>query len=106
VSGVVTVRDLGSRYGNLGSVLARKDGRYYVVSSTSTPIGPQTLAFRATRRGRITSWREVAGDYGMTIEQVIADLEGRCHCGADLRGSDHCPACFCGQLEQYCDQET
>jgi hypothetical protein len=103
---VVTVRDLGNRHGNLGSVLVRKDSRFYVVSSAQTPYGPQTQAFRATKTGKITSWREVAGDYGMTREQVIEELGERCHCGADFAGSDHCPHCGCEQYESYCDAEA
>lgn len=27
------------------------------------------------------------------------DTETHCHCGADYRGSDHCPRCHCEQYE-------
>jgi hypothetical protein len=102
---VKVVTDLGNAHGNLGSVLVRKDGRYYVVSSASTPAGPQTHAFRSSRTGKVTNWREVAGDYGMTREQVIAELDELCHCGSPMRGSDHCPFCGCEEYEAYCDED-
>ena len=28
-----------------------------------------------------------------------------CHCGADMRGSDHCWCCFCEYPEAACDHE-
>jgi hypothetical protein len=99
------VRNLEGRYGDLGSALVLQDGCFYVVSSTSNPNGSvETRAFPATRRGRVTSWREVAGDYGMTIEEVVAELEDVCHCGTRLHGSDHCPSCLCEQLEKDCGE--
>lgn len=98
------VRDLKKRYGDLGSVLVKHDGRFLVVSSTVTPIGPETKAFPATRTGKVTSWREVMGGYGLTIAQVVADLDNFCHCGAPMRGSDHCPFCGCEQFEAFCGE--
>lgn len=29
-------------------------------------------------------------------------IDTHCHCGADMRGSDHCPACGCEQYEADC----
>ena len=30
--------------------------------------------------------------------------ETTCHCGAEFKGSDHCPHCFCEQYEAHCDE--
>lgn len=98
------IRNLEGRYGNLGAVLVLQDGCFYVVSSTTTPHGPETMAFPANRRGRVTSWREVCGNYGMTLEDVIAELADVCHCGVRLNGSDHCPQCGCEQYETDCGE--
>lgn len=32
--------------------------------------------------------------------------ETHCHCGAEFRGCDHCPVCFCEQYEAICDHEA
>jgi hypothetical protein len=94
------VRDLGNRYGDLGSVLARQDGAWFVVSSTTNPDGSrETKAFPANAHAGVTSWREVCGDYGLTVGQVVEALEDVCHCGSPMRGSDHCPHCGCEQYE-------
>ncbi len=40
----------------------------------------------------------------------VADTETHCHCGAEYRGSDHCPDCGCEQYEtqivKRCPYET
>lgn len=99
------VRNLEGRYGNLGSALVLQDGCFYVVSSQRNPAGQvETKAFPATSRGKVTSWREVCGDYGMTLEDVIAELEDVCHCGARLERWDRCPRCGCEQYEADCGE--
>lgn len=30
-------------------------------------------------------------------------MDDECHCGAPMRGSDHCPVCFCEEHESTCD---
>ncbi len=34
------------------------------------------------------------------------DTEHQCHCGAEYRGSDHCPECYCEQYESTCDHQS
>ena len=29
-----------------------------------------------------------------------------CHCGASMRGSDHCPECYCEAFERYCEEDN
>lgn len=52
--------------------LVKRGNEFFFVSSL---IG-STLAFSADKDGEVTSWRSVAGGYGKTREETIAELEG------------------------------
>ena len=106
MSKVTTVKDLGNRYGTLGSALVRKDRRHFVVSGTDRYGAAEWLVVPASRGGTVTSWRELCT--ADTREQAVARLEkwdNRCHCGADLADRDRCPRCSCELFFRDCDLE-
>ena len=99
------VRDLGQRYGDLGSVLVQHQGKLFVISGTSAWGYPEWIVVPANAHGAVTSWRDLGT--GGTRDAALAVLEDTCHCGAPLAGSDHCIAdggCGCEQYERYCDE--
>lgn len=102
MSKVTEVKDLGNRYGNLGSALVRKDGRYFVISGTTRWEHTEWAVFPASRTGRVISWRDLTTRD--TREQAVEALSEHCHCGSPMRGSDHCPFCFCEEGQGHCEE--
>lgn len=96
MSRVTEVRNLGNQYGNLGSALLRRDGRYFVVSGTDRWGTSEWIVVPATRHGRIASWRDLATR--ATKAAAIGELarwDGKCHCGTEMGNHSHCPVCSC-----------
>lgn len=107
MSTVTTVKDLGNRYGNLGSVLVTRLGQYFVVSGTDRWGYPEWLVVSATRTGRVTSWRDLATrDTKETALAALAKWTGRCHCGAVIRGRRYCPFCSCKLFAFDCGERV
>lgn len=103
--GVSIIRDLGNKYGNLGSVLVRHLGRYFVVSGTDRWDNPEWIVVPATRSGRVTGWRDLATrDTKEAALDVLGKWDGKCHCGGDLRALDRCPVCSCELFEIDCGE--
>lgn len=91
------IRDLGNRYGNLGSALIRHDGRLLVISGTDAYGYSEWLAVPSNAHGAVTNWRDYATRGSR--EELMEALAEICHCGSPMRGSDHCPHCGCEQYE-------
>lgn len=77
---VKIIRELSGFRGN-ACLVERKIDEYFVVSSTVVPSffpgtgGFETLAFPASRDGKVVSWAEVAGGRDTTREETIEELE-------------------------------
>ena len=69
-------------------IIIKKDKRaliyynntFYVVSESVAPItGIETLIFPANSEGNITNWTEVGGGSGLTLNEVLNNIESHFH---------------------------
>ena len=56
------------------------NNEFYIVSETVVPFtGLETLIFTADAEGAITNWIQVGGGKGLTLNEVLNDIDAHFH---------------------------
>tara|TARA_Y100000593_G_scaffold93268_1_gene187506 strand:+ start:1663 stop:1920 length:258 start_codon:yes stop_codon:yes gene_type:complete len=77
--------DITEFEGNKGKIrrkLVHYNGEFYIVSENT--VVKETLIFPATPTGEITSWGELGGGKGCTLEEVLSDFVAYLHTGWEI----------------------
>ena len=68
--------------GKLRKKLVHHKGEFYMVSENT--LIEETLIFRASPTGDVSSYTDVGGGKGVTLEQVIAKFDDMLYCSDDI----------------------